>query len=267
MSTGLLTRSARRPAPAPPIDPRLRARRDEVARDRGRRRLRRLVLAVVVVAAVAAAGLAVRSSLLDVDRVVIRGATHTGHDQAIRSVGIPLGRSMISVDPAAAQARLLRLPWVARATVERQWPGTVAVSLVERHPVAVVGRGSHLMLVDREGRVLGPAHGAATYPSVTTATVRPGDQLGPARRSLLSVVAGLPGPLRRQVERARTSRTGVTLVLDDGVIVRWGDPSRTEAKAEALGALLVQAGRPTIATIDVSVPTAAALTRKNAGES
>ena len=53
MSSGLLTRGpATRRAPAVPMDPRVQARRVEVARDQGRRRRRRLlgVFAVLLVA-------------------------------------------------------------------------------------------------------------------------------------------------------------------------------------------------------------------------
>ena len=266
MSTGLLTRDRRASVPAP-IDPRLRARRDEVARDQGRRRLRRLVAIAVVALLLVGVGLIVRSPLLDVDAVTVHGGTRSGPATLRRAVGIPLGRSMISVDPAAAKARVERLPWVARATVRRQWPGTVVVHVVERTPVAVVGTGRFAARVDRFGRVLGPASGTAPGPTVVAPAPDPGERLSRRGQAVVATLAELPASLRHEIVRARTSSAGITFVLTDGIVVQWGDQSRTSAKADALGALLEQDHRDTVRTIDVSVPTAAALTRKAPGGS
>jgi cell division protein FtsQ len=267
VSTDTLTRSRRgQPAGgAAPIDPRLRRRRNEVARDLGRRRLRRLMALLVVVALGIGAGLAARSPLLDVDHVDIRGASNSGIATVRRATGIPLGRSMVSVDAAAAKARLLHLPWVAFAHVERRWPGTVVVTIRERTPVAVAGEGRAAVLVDMTGQALARATtaSAAGLPTVTGQAPRLGHHLGSGRARLVRVLGSLPPDLRREVAGARLARSGIDLDLHDGIVVVWGDDTHVPAKSEAVSALLAQADRPTIARIDVSVPTAAAITRKS----
>jgi cell division protein FtsQ len=248
------------------MDPRLRARRVEVARDHGRRRLRRMVaLGVLTVLVVAAVGVT-RSSLLDVDHVEVRGASRTSEATLRTALGVPLGRAMTSVDPGPARARLERLPWVRRATVSRSWPSTVTVRLVERTPVAVMGEGSGAVLVDRSGRVLGAATAADGYPSAGPApAASPGGLVDGSRRALVRALADLPPEIRREVDRGVLSAEGIGLVLTDGIRVRLCDGRRLGAKADALGALLDQAGRSTIDTIDLCVPTAAALTRSTGG--
>ena len=52
---------------------------------------------------------------------------------------------------ADARARLETLSWVQSATVSRRLPGTIVVSLVERHPFAVWQNQGKFMLIDRDG--------------------------------------------------------------------------------------------------------------------
>ena len=63
--------------------------------------------------------------------------------------------------------------------------------------------------------------------------------------------------------QAASTDAGTTLVLTDGIEVRWGDATQATAKSDALQVLLEQADRPTIEGIDVSVPRAATLTRND----
>lgn len=246
------------------MDPRVRARRDEVARTRGRKRLRRLVAVGVLVALVAGIGLVLRSPLVDVDAVVVHGGTRTGPATVRRAAGIPLGRAMISVDPVAARARVARLPWVSAVSVTRHWPGTVVVDVRERTPVAVVGRGRGAVLVDAGGRSLAVGR-ERSLPTIVAVPPAPGQSLSSTGRAVVATLVSMPAALRAQIRSARADRAGLTFVLDDGIVVRWGDGGATDAKAASLAAILAQADRPTIATIDVAVPTAAALTRKAGG--
>ena len=243
------------------MDPRLRARRIEVARDLGRRRLRRIAALAVVTAVVLAAIAVTRSSALDVDRVTVAGAKRTGADDVRQAAGIAPGRAMTSVDPAAAVARLEDLPWVAGASVSKEWPGTVAIEIRERTPVAVVGSGGGAVLVDRRGRVLGPATAADRLPQAgPDPGVGVGETIPPARVAILPVLADLPAELRAEVARGTIGPGGPGLVLRDGIVVRLGDATRLRAKAEAVLVLLDLPRRATMATIDVAVPDAAAVT-------
>jgi cell division protein FtsQ len=257
------SRAARSAQAAERIDPRLRARRDEVARDQRGRRIRRLLVALAVLAVVVAAVGATQSSLLDVDAITVRGTTRTPAVQVRSASGITRGLPLISVDLGAAARRIERLPWVRSAKVTRSWSGSVAITVAERHPVAIVGHGSDAALVDADAHVLSRSKGSQGLPVVRGEAGTPGSTLGPRTQMLVSIVAGLPGRLRSQVAGARTSPRGAILTLTDGIVVRWGEDTDSGAKAGALRALLRQADRETIATIDVTVPTAAALTRRN----
>jgi len=170
VSTDLLERRA---AARAPIEPRLRARRIEVARDQGRRRLRR-VLVLLALVAVAAAGVAiVRSPLLDVDRVTVRG-TEAGADAVREASGVVPGDALISIDAGAVADRVEDLPWVAEARVARDWSGTVAISVTPRVPVAVVGSGTGTLL-DAEGVAIGAAPDDVDLPRIDADAPDPGE--------------------------------------------------------------------------------------------
>ena len=250
--------------PTNPIDPRLRARRAHVTRTRVRRR-RLVALSIMALVFVAAGGWALlyRSPAFDVDRVSVSGNDHTSTDQLRRTAAVRRGMPLASVDLAAVRRRVEAQPWVVQASVDRRWPGTIRVRVIERTPVAVVGTGRAAMLVDRTGRVLGPAPAKAALPAVVGPPAKAGTRLSRSSQPLMGVLGDLPPELRRQVAEAQSNPTGLTFTLTDGVKVRWGDDRATAEKAQSLLLLLAKADRATIATVDVSVPSAAALTRED----
>ncbi len=62
--------------------------------------------------------------------------------------------TFFTVDLERVRESLEKLPWVREARVERRWPDTLVVSLVEHVPVA---RWNDAALVDKEGRVFAAA--------------------------------------------------------------------------------------------------------------
>ncbi|HRW36607.1 MAG TPA: FtsQ-type POTRA domain-containing protein [Aquihabitans sp.] len=265
MSSDTLTRG--RVAGTPLIDPRLRDRRIEVARDRGRRRLRR-VLALVAVLVVAGAALAAtRSPLLDVDRVVVRGVTGDQADQVREASGVVRGDALVDVDPGAASRRIRQVPWVASATVVRRWPDGVELRVQARRPVAVAGTGTAAVQVDATGRALAPAVETTDLPTLDAAAPELGARVSGAARTAVAVLAALPDDLRGEVAEVGGGARDLELVLRDGIEVAWGDDGQQTAKADALAALLSQRDRPSFARVDVSVPRASTVTfRTAAGE-
>jgi cell division protein FtsQ len=170
---------------------------------------------------------------------------------------------MTSVDLDAVEARVEALPWVADATVSRRWPGTVVVRVRERTAVAVAGVGSGAVVVDRHGIVLGPATAADRLPLAgPDAVAGPGERVPADKRRVVAMLAVLPSRLRAEVAQGTVGADGLGLVLRDGIVVNLGDPSRIETKADVITVLLAKADRATIATLDVAVADAPAITRQ-----
>jgi cell division protein FtsQ len=251
------------------MDPRIRRRRVEVQRQEGRRRLRVLVGITAVVAVGCGGWAATGSPLLDVDHVVVDGATRTPVADVVTATGIRAGRPMVDVDVRGAERAVDALPWVQHATVHRQWPGRVRVVVTERRPVAVTGAGDGASaLVDASGRVLAeveaPPGGLAALSGLPPPGP-PGSVLAPEGIAALSVALALPAELRdRTAGVAPTSGSAgeVELHLAPDGTIRLGPPDHLQAKFNAIRAVMAQVDLRNLAVLDVRRPDSPVLTRR-----
>src|SRR5438552_641685 len=145
-----------RPPGAKPdaIDPRFRQRLIEVRRLEGRRRLRVLIVLGTFLGVALLGWGVTRSPFLDVDHLEVSGTVHATPADITGASGIHEGMAMLDVDAGDAAARTKAVPWILRAHVERHWPATVTISVVERLPVAAVPAKAGFGIVDPTGRVL-----------------------------------------------------------------------------------------------------------------
>ena len=256
----MLTRSAGSSAAvdSPLIDPRLRARRIEVERGRVKRRLRRVVVLIVLAAAVGGCFAITRSALVDVDEVTIVGVVGQRATVVAQAAAIDHGDAMTDTDPAAVRRRIEDLAWVESVQVERNWPGTVAITVAARVPVGVDARGFG---VDASGTVIGPVEATTSLPQVDFDLGEIGSNISSDHKELITMLEALPPQLRAEVASVTSTDGAVELTLTDSITVHLGDSSRLTAKFNALEALLDQADRATIDRIDVRVPSTPSLTR------
>ncbi len=248
-----------------PIDPRIRRRQIDVLRAAGRRRLRLVVTGLVVMGLIAAAWGATRSPLLDVDRIVVEGATKTGDAAVRRAAGVHPGRSMTGVDVGGADRRVSRLPWVLRTDVIREWPSTVKIRVIERRATAVVRQdGAAWVLVDRVGRVLAealtPPPGLVVVDGVPFAGA-PGTRVAATAHDPLEVAAELPPGLAPRVATVTLGANGVELrLLPQGVVV-LGAATAVADKLRAAQTVLAAVDGRTVSNLDVRIPSSPVLTR------
>ena len=252
------------------IDPRLRARRIEVKRSEGRRRLRRLVIAGGVAATLAALWALSLTPLVDVDAIRISGATNTDRAAIEAVLDIRRGDALLTADVGGAADALAELPWVETATVRRAWPGAVEVTVVERTAVAAIAaRGGGWVLVDRGGNQLAvqdePALDLVRIAGRRIAAA-PGDDAGERFQGALDLAAVLPPSIEAAIVAIWPQRDGsieATVKLRDGreAAVRFGAPDQLEAKLLALGSILETTDPAGLRVIDVRVPSGPALTR------
>lgn len=138
------------------VDPRMKSRRISVMRSHGRRRRRVLLASLLLVALVVGAYALSRTSLLDVDQIVVDGVpTQTARTEVVKTAGLRTGVPMITLDTGKAAQDITALAWVDSAKVSRSWPGTLQIEVTPRVPVAAVDGGDGtLALVDSYGYVI-----------------------------------------------------------------------------------------------------------------
>jgi cell division protein FtsQ len=86
--------------------------------------------------------------------VMLEGRERTPRAEIAAAVGLKLGDPIFSFDPESLRRRLLALPWIKDAEVERRPPDSVVVRVFERAPFALWQRHGALALVDRDGVVI-----------------------------------------------------------------------------------------------------------------
>ena len=112
------------------------------------------VVALLVLSALAYLGfrVAVVGDLFRVKEIRFQGLSRTRPEELLALLPIRRGDHLVSVEPAAAEAALLRDPWIARAEVRRRLPSGIDVMVTERRAVALLNLGD-LYLVDARGEV------------------------------------------------------------------------------------------------------------------
>ena len=257
-------------------DARIAARRAVVADEADRVRLRPIlaILGVLVAAVVVLAVL--WSPVLSVHRVTVDGASPADRRTILAAANIQNGTPLVTVDVAAARARVAALPLIDGVRVERVWPRSVLITVATRTPIGVVSvpGSARLAIVDVQGRVIATSFdsevgGLPVVESVGTGDLVAGDRLGARDRGSVRALAALDVEVRSLVRSVgRDGRTVRLHVAGRGrfadVTVLLGQPDDLRAKSLALRSVLLQdtLSGGAISGIDVSVPDAPILTEK-----
>jgi hypothetical protein len=139
----------------------------------GRRRRRGAFVAkllgffAVLVIAVLGANFALTSPALRVQQVSVEGTQNPIVIGSIQHMGVQ-GQNIFLIDTAALAARIEALPQVASATLAKQWPNALTVTVVERTTVLLWQTKYGTYSVDRLAVVIAPASQTLTAHSLQT---------------------------------------------------------------------------------------------------
>lgn len=187
--------------------------------------------------------------------IVIEGRSLTPEAKLREALGASKGDKLLSVSLDAARARVERLTWVQRATVERRLPGTLIVQITERHPFAIWQSGDKFALIDRPGRVvaeLDPVRDAAAFASLPL-VVGPGAPDYAA--ALLDQLAAQPALRARVVAAVRVGERRWNLRLNNGADVLLPEGAEAPAMTRLMELQAAQAllDRP-LQALDMRLP-------------
>lgn len=214
-------------------------------------RRRGLIAALGIAAAVGgAAWLALASPLLKVDQVDVVGNAGIPVDEVVSTSGIVPGTPMVTLDTTAATDRVSEMEAVASATVVRQWPDAVAITVVPDAAVAVSPSGDQWDVWGASGgRLAVVAELPPDLPQLR-------DVPEQSRTEALAVTGSLPAEVRARVGTVtqQDGRGYIFELRDDAGTVRWGDATDSQLKSTVLAAMVTAA--PDARWFDVSSPTA-----------
>jgi hypothetical protein len=221
------------------IDPRLAERRREVAEDRARRNVGRLIKFLVAASVAGALVWLFLSPWLSVASVTTTGIAASTGAAILTEQGVVEGAPMIMIRSAAVEAALETDPWVRESDVELDWPQTVVVKVEERTPTAWAETDEGWGLYAIDGVRL------TTAPDPDPAM--PWIQIGGVVATALEPTPELLGSLEFAANLSEELRPGANLRTEaggelwaevGGYQVRLGRPVEMGEKALSLAALI-----------------------------
>lgn len=180
---------------------------------------------------------ALASAGLGVSRITLEGQARTTTREVSAAIKIHKGDSLLGVDPDAVRTQLLRLPWVADASVRRAYPDTVAIRLIEKLPFALWKHGAGVAVVERSGAVI-----TGTNPrEFMHLPLLIGDGAPDAAASLLDAVASTKAVSSRLKVAERVSGRRWNLILDGLIAVKLPE-NGWEREIATLERMIVEGG-------------------------
>ncbi|MFE3289847.1 cell division protein FtsQ/DivIB [Rhodococcus sp. NPDC059234] len=221
-------------------------RRPQVRRGPRRKPVLLAALAVVVLVGVGIA--AWFTPVLSARTIAVVGNVGVPSDEVLAALAIPVGKPLLRIDTGAAAQRVAGIAKVDHARVERVYPSTLRVTVVERTPAVFYDapEGTHLMDASGVAYAIEPAP-----PGVPRLKADRPSRDDPRTVDALAALTSLPPDLRGQVTEVTVgSLDDIRLSLTDDRQLIWGSAASSARKAAIAPPLLSQPGK----VYDVSSP-------------
>jgi len=178
--------------------------------------------------------------------VTITGNSRLTVEQISAAAAVPIGNSLMSINPGSISEQLQALPEIKVASVERGWPHAILISVTERTPIAVAATASGFNLIDSEGMNAGVV--AAPPAGLLVISAQPDS---PAMTNAIQALAAIPAEWAITGLSAPT-QDSVVATLGSGVVITLGSGERAADKVEVAQALIEKG----YTVINVSAPDA-----------
>jgi cell division protein FtsQ len=162
-----------------------------------------------------------------IETLEVDGRGETDPDAIMLALGALKGDAIFSLDLEAARQRLLELPWVTSAVVERRLPDTLHVVLTEAEPLALWQRQGVFHLVSRSGQILA-IKDIARFGHLPVIV---GDGAPQAAGELFALLATEPALRQRVTAAVLVGQRRWNLRTDNGVDIKLPEIDATSAWA------------------------------------
>jgi cell division protein FtsQ len=178
---------------------------------------------------------------------------------------VPLKEKLFAIDLESIQERVLKHPYVKRASVERDVPNRIVIRIEEREPVAALV-GDRLLYVDDDGTILPPARSDVLFDLPVITSAIPWQRLTPGRvltgaavreaLDVLRIARAISDGLYRRVSEVHITADGnlilYTAEFSVPVILGRGDMATKLAKLESFwNSIVTNRGIQDLASVDV----------------
>ena len=210
------------------------------------------------------------SSLVRVNNVTITGLSGRASPK-IRAALEDAATDMSTLHVRTERLRTAVAPYpiVKDLRVERDFPHTLRIEVVEHVPVAIVRGAGVSVPVARDGTILEGGVTRAGLPIVESQSSASGERLGPGpAMEAVRLLGAAPRELRELIVTARRGRDGLVAFLRGGVRIIFGAATLLDEKWIAAARVFASGGMEGAEYLDVSVadrPVAGPFTEENGG--
>jgi cell division protein FtsQ len=198
---------------------------------------------------------------LRISNVQITGAKETDMTLLRQAIGVSDGEPTFGFSLTAVRQRVEQLGPVQTATVERELPGTLIVSITERNAFAIWqtgganGQPPKFELIDRQGNVIADQNAIEAKRREPWLLLLVGADAPQNAQTLMSELQGVPTVLSHVVAAERVDGLRWNLVLKDRTVVKLPDAGEAAAITQlaALQTSLQLLDRP-VEVIDLRMP-------------
>ncbi len=188
---------------------------------------------------------------LRTEKVILHGRRNESKKNIQKALRFRVGAPLLSLDLDTARIGLEALPWIRAASLQRVFPDTVRVRIVERRPLAIWQQENKHYLIDKEGTVI-----TSKIPqNFQNLLVLVGKNAPLGAITLINVLEREPKLQKRVDAAVRVGNRRWNIRMDNGTNIRlpannplaaWGRFAKLDRKYNLLGKNLL--------SIDLRIP-------------
>jgi len=198
------------------------------------------------------------SGLVAVSKVEVEGISPGSPDAAAveRSLRRAAGQmTTLHVQPQLLERAVADYPLVRSVSAEPHFPDGLTIRVVERRPAAQIGAGSDAVVVAADGAIMrSVATDGLNLPRLPLSEAPRRARLVGTGLDQALVLGAAPAALQPYVGRSFYGESGVDVVLDGGIQLRFGSPARAAQKWRSAAAVLADPSLTALDYVDLTSP-------------
>ncbi len=150
------------------------------------------------------------------EKVVLHGRKNESKKNIQTALNFKVGAPLLSINIDTARTNLEALPWIRAASVQREFPNTVRVRIIERRPLAIWQKQNKHYLIDEEGTVIT----SKIHRTFQNLLVLVGKNAPLGAISLINVLERAPVLHKRVSAAVRVGDRRWNIRMDNGIYIR-----------------------------------------------